>query len=235
MTRNRTMVLALLGLAFFTPALFAQDLSIYREFRFGAKLPVVAKQAHLNPADAKTLHQRPALIQELEWQAMYIDSKRVADSVRNIMFSFYNGELFRLLVTYDRERTEGLTVEDVIEAISVKYGTATNPGGELTLVTTYLPVDGEKIISERREKVIARWEDADYSYNLLQSYPAAPFGLAIYAKRVEALAQLAMIESVRLDKLEAPQRENSRQVDKAAAATAKQAEARRANKPPFRP
>lgn len=235
MTSNRTIILALLGIALAAPSLYAQDLSTYREFRLGAKLSVVAKQVHLDPADAKTLHQRPAVLQELEWQAVYLDSKQAADSVRNILFSFYNGELFGLLVTYDRERTEGLTAEDVIEAISAKYGAASKPGGELTLVTTYLPLNGEKIISERKEKVIARWENADYSYNLLQAYPSAPFGLAIYAKRVEALAQVAVIESARLDKQEAPQRETARQVDKAAAATAKQAEARRANKLPFRP
>lgn len=235
MTSIRAIIITMIGVAFAAPSLYAQDLSIYREFRLGATLPVVAKQVRLNPADAKTLHQRPALIQELEWQAIYLDSKRTADSVRNIMFSFYNGELFRLLVTYDRERTEGLSAEDVIEAISAKYGAATKPGIELTLVTTYLPLDGEKIISERKEKVIARWEDAQYSYNLLQPYPSAPFGLAIYAKRIEALAQTAVVESVRLDKQEAPQREITRQAGKIAAASAKQAEARRTNKLPFRP
>jgi hypothetical protein len=235
MTSNRIIILAMLGIAFAAPSLSAQDLSTYREFHLGARLPVVAKQARLNPADAKTLHQRPALIQELEWQAIYLDSNRAADSVRNIMFSFYNGELFRLLVSYDRERTEGLSAEDIIEAISAKYGVATKPGVELTLVTTYLPADSEKIISERKEKVIARWEDDQYSYNLLQAYPSAPFSLAIYAKRVEALAAAAVIEALRLDKQEAPQIEAARQMAKAAAATAKQAKARRLNKPPFRP
>ncbi len=235
MTKIRTIITVMLGMAFAAPALYAQDLSIYRQFRLGASLPVVAKQARLNPADAKTLHQRPALIQELEWQAIYLDSKRTADSVRNILFSFYNGELFRLLVTYDRERTEGLNVEDVIGAISAKYGVATKPGVELRLITTHVPLDGEKIITERNEKVIARWEDDQYSYNLLQPYPSAPFGLAIYAKRLEALAQTAVVESLRLDKQEAPQRELARQAANAAAATVKQAEARRTNKPPFRP
>ena len=238
MLNLRAIVFVVLGVAFATPALAAQDLSIYREFRLGASLPVVAKQARLNPAEAKTLYQRPALIQELEWQAVYLDPKRTADSVRSILFSFYNGALFRLLITYDRERTEGLSAEDVIEAISTKYGLATKPGVEMTIVTTHLAsdaLDGEKIITERNEKVIARWEDAQYSYNLMQSYPSAPFTLAIYVKRLEALAQTAVAEATRLDKEEAPQREKARQAANATAAAAKQAEARRANKPPFRP
>jgi hypothetical protein len=231
----RTIVSSILGLGFFASPLYAQDFSRYREFRLGTSLPVVAKQARMKPAEARTTHQRPALIQELEWQALYLAPNRPADSVRNILFSFYNNELFRLVVTYDRDHTEGLLAEDIIEAISAKYGVATKPSAELILPSTYLPYDGEKIITERSEKVIARWEDAQYSYNLFQPYSTAPFGLVIYAKRLDALARAVIVEAVRLDKQEAPQRESERQKNKDAAAQAEQAKAKRTNKAPFRP
>jgi len=175
------------------------------------------------------------LIQELEWQALYLDPKQSADSVRNLLFSFYNGELFRLVVTYDRDHTEGMMAEDFIEAMSAKYGVATKPVAELILSSTYLQNDGEKIITERSEKVIARWEDAQYSYNLFQPYSTAPFGLVIYAKRLDALAHAAIVEAVRLDTQEAPQRASERQKKNEAASRAEQAKARRANKVPFRP
>lgn len=235
MTSIRTIVSSILGLGFFASPLSAQEFAKYREFRLGASLPVVAKQLRLKPAAARTTHERPALIQELEWQALYLDPNRPADSVRHILFSFYDGELFRLVVTYDRDHTEGLLAEDIIEAISARYGAATKPSAELILPSTYLPNDGEKIITEQSEKVIARWEDAQYSYNLFQSYPTAPFGLVIYAKRPDALARAAIVEALRLDKQEAPQRERARQKNLAAAARAEQAKARRANKAPFRP
>jgi hypothetical protein len=235
MTRIRTSVFTMIGVAFLAPLLFAQDLSKYRAFQFGASLPAVAKQARMKTADARTTHLRPALIQELEWQALYVDSRQPADSVQNILFSFYNGELFRMVVTYDRERTEGLLAEDIIKALSAQYGVATKPGVELILASTYIPNEGEKIITERSVKVIARWENNQYSYDLIQSHPTAPFGLVIYAKRLDALARTAVGEAIRLDQQEAPQRESERQKNKDAADRAKQAEARRANKVPFRP
>ncbi len=235
MTNIRTIVISMLGVAFSASLLYAQDLSTYREFQLGTSLPVVAKQVRMKLTEAKTTHQRPALIQELEWQALYLDTKQPADSVRNLLFSFYNGELFRLVVTYDRDNTEGMLAEDFIEAMSAKYGVATKPVTELILPSTYLPNDGEKIITERSEKVIARWEDAQFSYNLFQPYSTAPFGLVIYAKRLDALARAAIVEAVRLDTQEAPQRESERKKKNEAATRAEQAKVRRANKVPFRP
>ena len=32
--------------------------------------------------------------------------------MRKLLFSFYNGELFRIVINYDWDKTEGLTVED---------------------------------------------------------------------------------------------------------------------------
>src|SRR4030095_10593868 len=114
-------------------------------------------------------------------------------------------------VTYGRERTEGMTAEDFVEAVSAKYGTANRPAAEIILSETLLFNDGEKIISDRSEKVIARWEDSQYSFNLFQYSSESTFGLVVYSKRLEDLARAAIVESVRLDKQEAPQREiNSR-------------------------
>jgi hypothetical protein len=77
MTSIRTIVISMLGVAFSASLLYAQDLSTYREFQLGTSLPAVAKQVRMKPAEAKTTHQRPALIQELEWQALYLDPKAV--------------------------------------------------------------------------------------------------------------------------------------------------------------
>src|SRR2546423_7066323 len=46
----------------------AQDLSRYREFRLGMNLLAVANQADMQPSEARVIHQRPAVIQELEWR-----------------------------------------------------------------------------------------------------------------------------------------------------------------------
>jgi hypothetical protein len=205
----------------------SQDLSMYREFRFGMDLLAVAKQAHVKPSEARTIHERPAVIQELAVQAPYMRSSLGADSVRDILFSFYNGELFRIVVTYDPERIAGMTAEDIVEAVSAKYGTATRPVAEIILSSTQFYIGGEKII--------ARWEDTQYSFNLFQSSYQSTFGMVMYSKRLDALARTAIVESVRLDKLEAPRREIERQKEKDEENRARQENARQTNKAPFRP
>jgi hypothetical protein len=200
---------------------------MYREFRFGADLLAVAKQAHVKPSEARTIHERPAVIQELAGQAPYMRSSLGADSVRDILFSFYNGELFRIVVTYDPERIAGMTAEDIVEAVSAKYGTATRPVAEIILSSTQVYIGGEKII--------ARWEDTQYSFNLFQSSYQSTFGMVMYSKRLDALARTAIVESVRLDKLEAPRREIERQKEKDEENRARQEKARQTNKAPFRP
>jgi hypothetical protein len=236
MINARILAIAILGTVFSAPSIYSQDLSRYREFQFGTSLPVVAKQAHLKPSEAITIHQRPAMIQELAWGAYeFTPSSPRSDSVKDILFSFYNGELFRIVITYDPDRIEGMTVEDIVEAVSAKYGTATRPVAEIIISSTQLYSDGEKVISDRSEKVIARWEDSQYSYNLFRPTYQSTFGMIIYSKRLDALARAAIVESVRLDVQEAPQRKIERQKKKDEEDRAQQEEARRVNKAPFRP
>lgn len=57
--------LFLIGLGVMSAVTSAGDLSKYRNFQLGTTLPTVAKQAGANPSQAKVIHRRPALIQEL--------------------------------------------------------------------------------------------------------------------------------------------------------------------------
>jgi hypothetical protein len=72
------------------------------------------------------------------WPGGSSDYSLQADSVWQIFFSFYNGQLFRILVTYDQDATHGLTAEDMVQAISTKYGTATRTAGEISFPTNEL-------------------------------------------------------------------------------------------------
>ena len=100
----------------------AEDLSKYRDFQFGADLPTVAKRMGVSPSQAKVIHSRPALVQDLEWRPQSLGPSPKAESAQGVVFSFYNGTLFRIAVKYDRYATEGLTTEDFVEAISAVYG-----------------------------------------------------------------------------------------------------------------
>lgn len=230
------LAISIFGAALMAPITQAPDISRYREFQLEMSLPAVAKQTRMKLTEAKVLHQRPAVIQELAWETLsFGQASPRSESVKNILFSFYNGELSRMVVNYDRERTEGMTAEDLIESVSAKYGPASRPVADVTLASTQIYSDGEKTYSNQSEKVIARWEDARYSVNLYQSSIQSTFGLVVYSKRLDALAQTAVIESIRLDQQEAPQREIARQKQKGDENRAQQEKARRENKLPFRP
>ena len=232
----RNLAVSIWGYEPSAPLPYSQDLSMYREFRFGADLLAVAKQAHVKPSEARMIHERPAVIQELAWQAPYKRSSPRADSVKDILFSFYNGELFRIVVTYDRERIAGMTAEDIVEAVSAKYGTATGPIAAIILSSTqFYNNGGEKIISDRIEKIIACWEDSQNSFNLFQPSYQFTFRMVMYSKRLDALARAAIVESVRLDKQEAPRRESERQKKEDEENRARLEKARQANKAPFQP
>ena len=179
-------------IALSAPLIRAQDLSNYRDFRFGMSLGAVARLAGMNPEEAKTLHLRPALIQELWWQRPYAGSSLQADPVREVVFSFCDGALFRMVVNIDRPRLEGDTDEEMIEALSAKYGIAARPLAVIVLFSS------ARVYNDR-ERVIARWEDAHYSYNLYRSSNQPAFGMLIYSKRLDALAQVAIAKAISLD------------------------------------
>src|SRR5260370_24292756 len=86
----------------------------------------LSKQIDQKPANAAVVHERPALIEELTWLLPQpYGSSRPAVSVDQILFSFYNGALYRRLVTYEDSATKGLTEEDMIPVVSANYSVAT--------------------------------------------------------------------------------------------------------------
>jgi hypothetical protein len=211
------------------PLSYPRDLSRYREFQFGMDLLAVAKQANVEPSEARVVHQRPALIQELEWRPQRaLGPSSEADPVKEVLFSFYNGELFRVLVNYDQSKTEGLTDEDMVEAISAKYGAATRTAGKVILFSSFH-------VYNDSENVIARWEDTQYSFNLFRSSYQPTFGLLVFSKRLDRSAGAAIAEAIRLDDQEAPQREIEHQRKQEEESRAAQEKARPANKGNFRP
>ena len=226
MISARIFTIAISSIALLAPLAPAADLSSYREFQFGMKLPAVIKQVGMNPSEVKVFHQRPALIQDLEWQpGRYPGASPDADPLKNIVFSFYNGELFRMVVNYDRYKTEGLTADDIAAAISAKHGPATRPDAEIVFPSIF----NESV------KVVARWEDPEYAFNLVRSSYQPGFAIVMHSKRLDAFAQTAVTEALRLDEKEAPQREADLQKKQEAENLVKEAKARLANKAGFRP
>ena len=186
------------------PNLRAQDLSKYRTFSLGTSLASVLKHTDQKLTDAKVIHGRPALIQELTWwPPSYPGPSLAFDGVEQILFSFYNGELYKISVDYDRTFTEGLNAEDMVKSISAKYGPATSIAPETD------PTANDRY--EARQKTVASWEDAQYSFNLVRSTFTNRFEVIVYSKRINAEAELATAQAVTLEAEERPKREAERQ------------------------
>jgi len=204
MKMMRSSILCLIVLLFAAPLLRGQDLSKYRHFTFGMSLTRVLERTDQKMADAKVLHGRPALIQELTWWPPNLPGTSFrSDNVEQILLSFYNAELYKISVTYDRTSTEGLTAEDMVKSISAKYGPATSVKPEVDSATN------ERY--DMKQKPVATWEDSQYSLNLIRSSSSGSFELLIYSKRLNAEAEVALAEAVKLEKQEEPQREAERQ------------------------
>ncbi len=204
MKTMRCSILCFVVLLLTAPLLWAQDLSKYRHFTLGMSLTRVLERTDQKMADVNAIHGRPALIQELTWWPPNIPGTSYrSDTVEQILFSFYNGELYKISVIYNPTSTEGLTTEDMVKSISTKYGPATN---------VVVEIDSAKDDRyEVRQKPVASWEDAQYSFNLVRSSFTDHLGLIIYSKRVNAEAELAIGEAVKLEEQKGPQREAERQ------------------------
>ena len=202
-----------------------KDLSTYRHFRLGSSLATVATMVGANPSEAKVIHLRPALIQQLNWRPQPLGASSQTESVQEVVFSFYDGVLFQIAINYDRYETEGMTADDFIEAISATYGTAERPT---------LPVNSTQEQYGDQEEVVARWQDSQYSFELTRSSYDRSFKMIGVLKRLKAPVQTAINEAKRLDDQEAPQRDAARKADEKEAERAKLEKARLLNKPKFR-
>lgn len=202
----------------------AMDLSSYRNFQLGTDLPTVAKQIGALPSQAKVIHSRPALIQELGWRPQPLGPSSKTEPAKEVVLSFYEGQLFRISISYDRYETEGLTTADFVEAISVTYG-----------VPTRRAARAEPGLYSDEEQVVAQWQDSQYRFDLVRLPYGPSFNLVGVLKRLEATAEAAFLEAERLDYKEAPQREAERIARDDDTERARLQKARIVNKPKFRP
>ncbi|HUP38847.1 MAG TPA: hypothetical protein VM115_01910 [Vicinamibacterales bacterium] len=211
-------------------AVAAQDVVRYRDFVMGADVATVSKVAGIAPSGAKVVHSRPAVIQELEWRPRYYSggAAPLTDPVDLMSFKFYDDQLFMVIADYDRRRTEGMSTEDMIAAISQTYGQPVSQLGSRPFGTPTVQYGFP-------DTPLAAWGTDAYSVTLLRvAYPAA-FRLVVAHTRLDALARTAIAAAVRQDTAEAPQRELDRQKKEAADAAVAQEKAKSENKAQFRP
>jgi len=225
MNRTVAWVMAVLGCFVDAQPASAQDVSHYRAYILESSLESVLRDSGMRATNVKTIHERPARIDEFEWHAPYLSSDgQLADPVHDIIFTFYNGTLYQIVVNYARDRTDGLTSNDIAESLNTTYGS---------------PVARSAIsrpAAARRDSVVcAQWENAGSSVTLLRDTYSSEFQLILIAKALSARAHDAILEAIRLDAIEAPRRELERRKKEAVDAITAREQTRTTNKAAFRP
>jgi hypothetical protein len=128
MTR-RLLTAAALTLVLGAHPAVAEELSRYRGYALGTSVAAVVTTGGIRETEIKTLHTRPAKIQQVEWRAPGAWSGTVgADPVHNVVFSFYDDRLHEIVVNYDRDRMAGLTGADVVSRSAPRTRTGAGTG-----------------------------------------------------------------------------------------------------------
>ena len=203
----------------------AQDLSSYRVYDLGSSLDSVLTASAARAADVKVVYERPSMIQVLEWRAPYTRSgTELVDPVRRIMFSFCDDALYQVLVSYDLDRTDGLSNSEIIDSLTAAYGTPSPRSAQNR------PLDAAP-----DTVVLAQWDTAGSSLTLLRGVYSPEFQLMLTSKALSTRARSATREAARLEAADAPRRElEQRKKDKADANVARD-KIRATNKAAFRP
>jgi hypothetical protein len=184
-TSARRVVLALLCSATSASLLGAQGRPYYRTYQMGADVLTISRQLGVpSPATPLTL---PALgaLEELRWRSQYV-RRGVApssDPVAQLVFSFFENQLFRIVIDYGSDRTEGMTEADVVAAVSRIYGAPakrTHPPSPVGL-RPQRPADS----------VVAQWTDGGYQVALLAVQDQTAFRMIVTSTPLEALARAA--------------------------------------------
>ena len=231
MMHPRTLAIGLFGLVLLGQRVDAQEFSRYRTFDLGGSVASVLTSTGAPASEVKTVHERPAILQDLEWRpARWIAGTATpsSDPVEQMVFSFYKDQLFRIVVDYGHDGTEGMTDTDLIEAISAIYGT---PLAKSPRAAARAPSE----VEADSGAPVSRWGDAEHSIVLYRSSSYRPaWRLIVTARRIEGLARTAEAQARRLDDREAPQREIARQKKEQSDGRAAAEKARVSNKKVFK-
>jgi hypothetical protein len=221
-----SLVLALVLAA--APAMAAEaDLATYRAFTLGASPAEVIANTTAVPADVKTVHERPSVLEQLAWRLPSRSAAVERESVSTIAFSFIDHQLYRMAIDYDAERTEGLTRADLIASLVAIYGPRSTGGLPPSPKPAYDTLDAVT--------PVAVWRQGETLMVLGHSTYRDGFSLIITSTRLEALARRAEAAAMTLDAREAPAREAAKAKADAEVRRAAEEKVRTTNKETFTP
>jgi hypothetical protein len=229
--RMRTSTIAVLAFAaasaIATPAWCGQERmepGRYRVYALESSVADVRSAGAIPASEVRTVHEQPSRIEELEWRAPYVTTAREAtDPVRAIAFSFCDDVLYRIVVDYDRDGTDGMTDRDLVESFAAVYG-APRRGTVQT-----------RAVGSPDQTVLAEWSSSSAVVMLLRGVYSPAVQLVLSSPAVSARARDAIAASIRQNVLDAPVRDAAQRQKEVMEATKAKEKLRATNKAGFRP
>jgi hypothetical protein len=203
--------------------------SRYRGVSLGDTVTAAVASLNMTASDVAVVHVRPSLIQQLTWRPNQFFAGRTSkpDAVAEMVLTFHQGRLARVVATYDRDRTEGLTNGDLKASFTTLYGSS-------MLVPTTTATRGGSASSDQPE-IIGQWGDGETLVVLSRDVYPPRIKLTVSSVATNRQMQDAMASSLRLDALEAPTRDIVRRASDAMTQRQRAEQSRIDNKAAFTP
>jgi hypothetical protein len=205
--------------------------SRYRGVSIGDPVGAVVTALDMTARDVVVVHTRPSLIQQLTWRPNQYFAGRTgkAEAMAEMVLTFHLGRLTRIVATYDRDRTEGLTNADLQDSFTATYG----PSMLIPTAIATGPGPGTAAVGE--PQIIGQWGDGETLVVLWREVYPPRVKLTVSSVTANRLMEDALASSVRLDALEAPTREVIRRVSDAHTQRQRAEQSRVDNKAAFTP
>jgi hypothetical protein len=202
-------------------------LSRYRGVTLGDPVQVVVDQLKVTSSDVKVVHERPTLIQRITWRPRRLVSGTIVepDALGEMVLTFHLGRLASIAISYDIDRTKGLTNADLLEAFTSTYGTS-----------ILVPTPTRTTVASRAEpEIMGRWDDAETLVLLWRESSTNRIKLTLTSIATDRAMQEAIADGLRLEASEAPARDLARRATEDAALRARDEKVRSDNKATFKP
>jgi hypothetical protein len=198
----------------------------YRGVSLGDSPEVAANRLGVSPSEIRTVQERPTPVRAFTWRPVYRFGDTVgleAEPRAAMVLTFHRDRLARIVVSYDRDQTRGMTDADLREALAGTYGSSM-----LMPRPTAAPAPAAP-------RIIGRWSDDETLVLLWREADHDQVQLTITAIGPDRLMQAALADGVVLETTEGPRREAAHKMVAGAAIAEQDRNSRRGNKATFKP
>ncbi len=200
----RLLIIAALALATAASMTAAQGRPRYRTYAMGDSPVSISRQIGLPMMEVTSTPAAAGAVQELRWHARYVrrGTEPAGDPVDRLVFSFHEHRLFRIVVDYAPDRTEGMTEADMVAAVSALYGSPRR--------RTIASTEDVQAPARPAETVVAQWISGDQSVALLALQGGTAFRVIVVSSALQTLARASGARDAPVDRPDWPSIEAAR-------------------------